>query len=70
MNRILIIQTAFLGDVILSTTLVENIIAQYPEAKISMLVRKGNESLLNYTIVRYYMLKVPLISGILTLRHI
>ncbi len=43
---ILIIQTAFIGDVILATPLVEKLHALYPDAKIDFLLRKGNESLL------------------------
>lgn len=46
MNRILIIQTAFIGDVILATSLIENIHHKFPEAKIDFLLRKGNEGLL------------------------
>src|SRR5581483_6711064 len=42
----LIIQTAFIGDVILATALIEKIHEHYPEAKIDFLVRKGNEGLL------------------------
>lgn len=45
--KILIIQTAFLGDVILATPLIEKINRFYPEASIDFLVRKGNESLLD-----------------------
>ena len=44
-RRILIIQTAFIGDVILSTGLVETLKAEYPEAEIDFLLRKGNEQL-------------------------
>ena len=44
--RVLIIQTAFIGDVILATPLVEKLHRFYPEAVIDVLVRKGNESLL------------------------
>ncbi len=47
MNRILIIQTAFIGDVILATPLIASLHEKYPAAEISMLVRKGNEVLLN-----------------------
>lgn len=47
MNRILIIQTAFLGDVILATPVFEELHRIFPEAKIDFLVKKGNESLLN-----------------------
>jgi heptosyltransferase-2 len=44
--RFLIIQTAFIGDVILTTALLEQIHAARPEATLDVLVRKGNESLL------------------------
>ena len=44
--KILVIQTAFLGDVILSTALLEKLHAHYPSAKLHMLVRKGNEGIL------------------------
>ena len=45
-KHILVIQTAFIGDVILATALLEKIHQHLPEAKIDMLVRKGNEALL------------------------
>jgi heptosyltransferase-2 len=44
-KRILILQTAFTGDVILSTPLAEAIHASDPNSEIDYLVRKGNESL-------------------------
>ena len=44
--KFLIIQTAFIGDVVLATSLVENIHAAFPDASIDFLVRLGNESLL------------------------
>jgi heptosyltransferase-2 len=44
--KILIIQTAFIGDVILATSLVESLAKAIPSAKTDILVRKGNESLL------------------------
>lgn len=47
MNRILIIQTAFLGDVILATPVVSELKRLHPNSTINFLVRKGNESLLN-----------------------
>lgn len=47
MKRILIIQTAFIGDVILSTPVIEKLSQQYPECRIDFLLRKGNENLLN-----------------------
>ena len=46
MNRYLIIQTAFIGDVILATALVEKIRLNDPHARIDFLLRKGNEGLL------------------------
>jgi heptosyltransferase-2 len=42
----LIIQTAFIGDVILATSLIENIKLQHPDCQIDFLLRKGNEGLL------------------------
>jgi len=45
MQRILVIQTAFIGDVILATALLEKLHQTYPTAEIDFLVRKGNESL-------------------------
>jgi heptosyltransferase-2 len=44
-QKILIIQTAFIGDVILATGLIEKLKKYFPEAKIDFLVRQGNESL-------------------------
>lgn len=45
LNKILVIQTAFIGDVILATALLENLHQQFPSARIDILVRKGNEGL-------------------------
>ncbi|MCX6306328.1 MAG: glycosyltransferase family 9 protein [Bacteroidetes bacterium] len=45
MNKILIIQTASIGDVILATALIESLHDAYPGAAIDFLVKKGNESL-------------------------
>jgi heptosyltransferase-2 len=45
LKRILIIQTAYLGDVVLATALLEELHAAYPEAAIDILVRKGAEGL-------------------------
>jgi len=42
----LIIQTAFIGDVVLATALVEKLSSVYKDSKIDFLVRKGNEKLL------------------------
>jgi len=46
LKTVLIIQTAFIGDAILATALVEQIKDINPAIKIDILVRKGNESLL------------------------
>ena len=45
-QSVLIIQTAFIGDVILATVLIESLHQKFPEANIDFVVRKGNESLL------------------------
>lgn len=47
MQKILVIQTAFIGDVVLATAMVEKLDKFYPGAEIDFLVRKGNESLLD-----------------------
>lgn len=44
-HKILLIQTASLGDVILATALAEKLHQQYPEAKIDLLIKKGYEGL-------------------------
>lgn len=46
MKSILIIQTAFLGDVILATPVVEELSRIFPESEIDFLLKKGNEALL------------------------
>jgi len=46
LKKILIIQTAFLGDVVLATPLIEKARRHWPDAQIDFLLRKGNESLL------------------------
>ncbi|CAN5268899.1 glycosyltransferase family 9 protein [soil metagenome] len=45
-QSVLIIQTAFIGDVILATALIESLHQKFPEARIDFVVRKGNEPLL------------------------
>lgn len=45
MQKLLIIQTAFIGDVVLATGLLESIHEAHPQAQIDVLVRNGNESL-------------------------
>ncbi len=44
--RFLIIQTSFIGDVILATSVIEKLHEKYPDAEIDFLLRKGNEGLL------------------------
>ncbi len=44
-RQILVIQTAFIGDAILATAVLEKLHAHFPAAAIDFLVRKGNESL-------------------------
>lgn len=46
MQKFLVIQTAFIGDVVLATALVEKLHAFFPDAQIDFLLRKGNEGLL------------------------
>ena len=45
-QQFLIIQTAFIGDVVLATGLIEKLHQHFPEAQIDFMVRKGNEGLL------------------------
>ena len=45
--KILIIQTAFIGDVILATSVAEKLHQQFPDAQVDFVVRKGNEALLS-----------------------
>lgn len=52
-KKILIIQTASIGDVILSTALAETLHKAFPDAEISYLVRKGYDSLFhNHPFIR------------------
>lgn len=46
MKKFLVIQTAFIGDVVLATPVIEKLHRCHPGAAIDMLVRRGNESLL------------------------
>lgn len=56
-QKILVIQTAFIGDVILATGVLEKLHQHYPQSQLDFLVRKGNEGLvknhpfLNQTLV-------------------
>ena len=45
-KKVLIIQTAFIGDVILATSLIETLKSEFPDLDIHFLLRKGNETLL------------------------
>lgn len=45
-DKYLIIQTAFIGDVVLATGIAEKIHQCFPDAQIDFLLRKGNEGLL------------------------
>jgi heptosyltransferase-2 len=45
-QKFLVIQTAFIGDVVLATALLEKLHASFPDAHIDFLVRRGNEALL------------------------
>lgn len=45
MKKILVIQTAFIGDVILATPIASELTRLYPNSKIDFLVKKGNEFL-------------------------
>ncbi len=45
MQRVLIIQTAFIGDVVLASAMLESLHQAFPTAELDILVRKGNESL-------------------------
>jgi len=45
MKKFLVIQTAFIGDVVLATGILEKLHLFYPDAEIDLLVRKGNEGL-------------------------
>ena len=45
-HKLLVIQTAFTGDVVLATAIIEKLHTWYPDAQIDFLLRKGNEGLL------------------------
>ena len=47
LKKFLIIQTAFIGDVILTTPVIEKLHEYYPDGQIDFLLRKGNEALLS-----------------------
>lgn len=45
MDKVLVIQTAFIGDVVLMLPVVQTLKLNYPDIEIHVLVRKGNEEL-------------------------
>src|SRR3954467_2757243 len=45
MKKFLVIQTAFIGDVVLATGILEKLHRFFPGAEIDLLIRKGNEAL-------------------------
>jgi len=45
-HKLLVIQTAFTGDVVLATAIIEKLHAYFPGAQLDFLLRKGNEGLL------------------------
>ncbi len=45
MKKVLVIQTAFLGDAVLVTSILEKLHSFYPDAQIDLVVRKGNDGL-------------------------
>ncbi|MEJ7736723.1 MAG: glycosyltransferase family 9 protein [Chitinophagaceae bacterium] len=45
MEKFLVIQTAFIGDAVLATGVIEKLHTYYPDTEIDFLIRKGNESL-------------------------
>ena len=45
LKNILVIQTAFIGDAILASSVLEKLHQSFPQSKISLLLKKGNESL-------------------------
>ena len=55
-HKLLVIQTAFTGDVVLATAIIEKLHAYFPDARIDFLLRKGNEGLLQ---------KHPLITNLI-----
>ena len=44
-KNILVIQTAFIGDAILASSLLEKLHTEFPQALLSIVVRKGNEGI-------------------------
>lgn len=47
-RNILVIQTAFIGDAILASSVIEKLHTFFPGSKVSIVVRKGNESIYNH----------------------
>jgi heptosyltransferase-2 len=74
LQKFLIIQTAFIGDVVLATGIIEKLHAYFPGAQIDFLLRKGNEGLLaNHPYLREVLVwdkKEGKIKDLLRLLHI
>ncbi len=47
-QKILVIQTAFIGDAVLATSLLENLHQRFPDAQLDYLIRKGHEGLFQH----------------------
>ncbi|MCS6832339.1 MAG: glycosyltransferase family 9 protein [Flammeovirgaceae bacterium] len=48
LQKVLVIQTSFIGDVILATAVLEKLHRHHPTARLDFMLRKGNESLLEH----------------------
>jgi len=59
LKKILIIQTASIGDVILSTPLIEKLHHFFPEASIDFMLKKGNEGLFKAQGSRFISYAIP-----------
>ncbi len=58
MKKFLLIQTASIGDVILTTALAEKLHEKYPHAAIDIMVKKGNENLFaSHPFIRYVLIR-------------
>ncbi|MFQ3576037.1 MAG: glycosyltransferase family 9 protein [Cytophagales bacterium] len=47
-KKLLVIQTAFIGDAILVSSLIESLKSSYPSIELSLMLRKGNEGLFHH----------------------
>lgn len=70
-RQILVIQTAFIGDAILATAVLEKLHAHFPVAAIDFLVRKGNESLfVGHPFLRKVLVRDKKIGKLKSLREV